>query len=111
MAHPSRRSYLRAYQGLRRRDSHEFLEGAVERAGGRVLWTSGPTVAPLYLGIEDPTGSPLGLMAYAFFANKNVTRNRPADEHRLQIRYGDVNSAHWRAQRHLPPFRPDTRWG
>jgi len=106
MVHPSRRSYARAYQGLQRRESHEFLERAVDRAGGRVVWTSGPTVAPLFLGIEDPSGAPLGLMAYAFFANKNATRNRPANEHRLQIRYGDVNSADWRAQQHNVGFDP-----
>jgi len=105
-AHPSRRSYARAYEAVQRRASHEFLEAAVERAGGRVLWSSGPAVAPLYLGIEDPDGSPLGVMAYAFFANKKVTKNRPADEHRLQIRYGDVNSSEWRSQQHDVGFDP-----
>ena len=104
--HPSRRSYAQAYEGVRRRASHEFLESAVERAGGRVAWSSGPSVAPLFLGIEDPDGSPLGVMAYAFFANKNVTTNRPADEHRLQIRYGDVNSSEWRSQEHNVGFDP-----
>lgn len=104
--HPSRRSYARAYEGVQRRAAHDFVEAAVERAGGRVLWSSGPAVAPLYVGVEDPDGSPLGVTAYAFFANKNVTRNRPTDEHRLQIRYGDVNSAEWRAQQHDVGFDP-----
>ncbi|HUG36000.1 MAG TPA: hypothetical protein VML54_03560, partial [Candidatus Limnocylindrales bacterium] len=27
-------------------------------------------------------------MAYAFLLNKKATRNRPADEHRFQVRYG-----------------------
>lgn len=27
-------------------------------------------------------------MAYAFFANSRATRNRPADEHRFQVKYG-----------------------
>jgi hypothetical protein len=35
-----------------------------------------------------------------FTANRRVTRNRPQDEQRMQIRYGDVNSASWRGQRH-----------
>ena len=30
----------------------------------------------------------MGLIAYAFLANKKVTINRPADEHRFQIKYG-----------------------
>jgi len=34
-------------------------------------------------------------MAYVFLANRRVTRNRPEDEHRLQVRYGDVNDPAW----------------
>jgi hypothetical protein len=41
-----------------------------------------------------------------FLANRRETRNRPQDEHRLQIRYGDVNDAAWRAEHHPVGFDP-----
>jgi len=99
-SHPSGRAYVRTYERVQRRKHHEFLEAAVVRSGGRVLYSSGPDVAPLFLVVEDAEGARQGVMAYAFWANSKVTRNRPADEHRLQIRYGDVNSAAWRAEHH-----------
>lgn len=30
----------------------------------------------------------MGVVAYAFHANRRVTRNRPSDEHRFQVKYG-----------------------
>lgn len=99
-SHPSGRAYVRTYTDLQRREHHEFVQRTVERSGGQVLWSSGPHVAPLYLAIEDAEGERQGLMAYVFMANRRMTRNRPADEHRLQIRYGDVNDVAWRGQRH-----------
>lgn len=99
-AHPSARGYVRTYERVQRRVHHDFLEAAVTRAGGRVRWSSGSDVAPLYMAVEDAAGRRHGLMAYVFFANRKATRNRPTDEHRMQVRYGDVNSAAWRRQRH-----------
>lgn len=96
--HHSGRSYVRTYERVQRREHHELLANAVERAGGRLLWSSGPDVAPLYLAVEDPAGAVVGLMAYVFLANRRVTRNRPEDEHRLQVRYGDVNDPAWRGR-------------
>lgn len=104
--HPSGRTYARTYERVRRREHHDFLAAAVERSGGNVLYTSGPDVAPLFLVVEDASGARQGVMAYAFWANKKVTRNRSDDEHRLQIRYGDVNSAAWRAELHPVGFDP-----
>jgi hypothetical protein len=98
--HPSRRSYVRTYTGVRRHDAHAFVERAVRRAGGSVLWSSGPDVAPLYLAVEDPDGLRCGLMAYVFTANRRLTRNRPTDEQRMQIRYGDVDDPDWRGEIH-----------
>lgn len=69
-------------------------------AGGRLLFTSGPSTAPLFLAIEDPAGARVGLCAYVFAANQVKTRNRPADEHRGQIRYGDVTDKEWRLSAH-----------
>ncbi len=71
-----------------------------------MLFTSGPDSAPLFLGVEDADGHRAGICAYVFLANRRVTRNRPADEHRLQIRYGDVNNVAWRFESHPIGFDP-----
>lgn len=102
----SGRSYARRYERVLRRPHHAFVEEAVERSGGRVLFTSGPDSAPLFLGTEDAGGERVGICAYVFLANRRPTRNRPADEHRLQIRYGDVNDAAWRSEDHPIGFDP-----
>ncbi len=104
--HPSKRTYVRTYERVVRREHHTFIADAVRRAGGRVLWSSGSDVAPLFLAAEDATGETIGLMAYAFLANRKPTRNRPDDEHRAQLRYGDVNDPNWRAQHHPVGFDP-----
>ncbi len=102
----SGRSYARRFERVQRRKHHGFLVEAIERSGGRVLFTSGPDSAPQFLGVEDADGQRVGICAYVFLANRRVTRNRPADEHRLQIRYGDVNDATWRAESHPIGFDP-----
>jgi Methylase-associated X1 len=102
----SGRSYAQRYERVQRRQHHAFFEDAVARSGGRVLFASGPDLAPLFLGIEDDAGQRVGICAYVFLANRRVTKNRPADEHRLQVRYGDVNSAAWRSRDHPVGFDP-----
>jgi hypothetical protein len=98
--HPSGRAFPRVYDGVQRRRHHEFVEEAVRKSGGRVLFSTGPSLAPLFLAIEDEAGIRHGIIAYVFWANSRKTRNRPPDEHRLQIRYGDVNNAKWRSELH-----------
>lgn len=100
------RSYARIYSHVRRRQHYEFVQHAVMRAGGRVLAASPPNEAPLFLGMEDEHGERLTVCAYVFFANRREIRNRPHDEHRLQVRYGDVNDAAWRTQNHPVGFDP-----
>lgn len=100
------RSYARIYERVQRGATHAFLEKAVERSGGRLLASSGPSRAPLFLAFEDASGERLGICAYAFLANRKQIRNRPQDEHRLQIRYGDVNDPAWRQQEHPVGFDP-----
>ncbi len=102
----SGRSYARTYGRVLRRQHHAFVESAVEGSGGRILFSSGSDTAPLFLGVEDETGRRVGVCAYVFLANRRDTRNRPADEHRLQIRYGDVNDAAWRSADHPVGFDP-----
>lgn len=68
-----------------------FLASAVEASGGRVVYNSFATqrVAPIYMGVEDGAGRRYGMLMYPFTTTKRPTRNRPADEHRAQIRFGD----------------------
>ena len=100
------RSYARVYGPVRRALGHEFVEAAVTSSGGRLLFSSGPDIAPMFLGVEMPDGERTGFNAYVFHANQLKTRNRPADEHRAQIRYGDVNSRAWREAAHPLGFDP-----
>lgn len=95
----SPRRYAREYR-VSRQPEHAFVEAAVQAAGGRVLFSSGAATAPLFLGVEAPDGSRIGLTAYVFSMNGKRTANRPPDEHRGQVRYGDVNSEAWREQDH-----------
>jgi hypothetical protein len=83
-----------------------MVEEAVAASGGRVLFSSGASSAPLFVGAEGPDGDRIGVTAYVFHANKVLTRNRPSDEHRAQIRYGDVNSKQWRESGHSLGFDP-----
>lgn len=102
----SGRSYARVYDRVQRRGHHTFLEEAVERSGGRVISSSGASKAPLFLGVEWANGERIGICAYVFLANRRATRNRPQDEHRLQVRFGDVNDPAWRAEEHPVGFDP-----
>jgi hypothetical protein len=69
----------------------DFIASAVEASGGRVVYNSfaDDRVAPIYMGAEDGAGRRYGMLMYPFTATKRATRNRPRDEHRAQIRFGD----------------------
>lgn len=68
-----------------------LLEHAVEASGARVVYSSfrDHRVAPMYLGAEDSEGRRYGMLVYPFTTTRRPTRNRPADERRAQIRFGD----------------------
>jgi len=102
----SARTYARTYEPVQRAEVHAMVEHAVVASGGRLLFSSGSSTAPLFLGIEGPDGERIGVTAYVFHANKVRTRNRPDDEHRSQIRYGDVNDRAWRESGHPLGFDP-----
>jgi hypothetical protein len=77
-----------------RRDRAQLIDvvrRGIERAGGRVLFSSfdHERVAPMYLGTEDASGARWGLLVYPFRTTKRSTKNRPDGEHRSQIRFGD----------------------
>jgi hypothetical protein len=66
----------------------QFIIDALEGANSRILHHSDPDHAPFRITFEDPYGSRTGIIVYAFFANSKLTKNRPTDEHRFQIKYG-----------------------
>jgi len=104
MAHPAGRDYFRVYR-VRRRRERTFLIDAIERSGGRCLIDSGPSLAPIYFSVEDRDAALDGLLVYAFSAGHQEILHRPADEHRLQIKYGDITEE-WRQQDHSLGFDP-----
>src|SRR6266540_2964447 len=69
-----------------------FMLEALEEQGCTVIHRPSPNRAPFRITFETPEGERLGIVAYAFTANKRETRNRPTDEHRFQIKYGIKDS-------------------
>jgi hypothetical protein len=82
------RAYARAYATSGRTDLYVHLLAAVVRSGGRVLYASSAVRAPVYLGVQTSADDRVGVLVYPFRATHRLIRNRPADEHRLQVRYG-----------------------
>lgn len=66
----------------------EFMVQALEQAGCRVLHRPAADRAPFRITFETPEGERIGIVAYAFLANTKLTKNRPDDEHRFQVKYG-----------------------
>ena len=69
----------------------DLLLKGIEGGGGRVVSCSFPAkrLAPIFIGAEDGDNHRYGLLVYPFTTTRRATRNRPATEHRFQIRYGD----------------------
>jgi hypothetical protein len=67
---------------------HRFIREALEAKGAQLIYTSPLNEAPFRFTFELPSGERAGIIAYAFFSNSKRTKNRPADEHRFQIKYG-----------------------
>jgi len=86
------RAYARVYSTPTRTDLHEFLTEAVARSGGQLLYASDPKRSPIYLGLQTVSNERVGVLVYPFRANHRKIKNRPADEHRMQIRYGGEDS-------------------
>lgn len=61
---------------------------ALKTAGCRVIRASPPDKAPFRISFVLPNGERMGIVAYAFLANTKLTKNRPDDEHRFQVKYG-----------------------
>lgn len=82
------RSYARPYRVAGRADLHAFLIEAIESTGATVLHASPHTRAPFYFGVRTADDERIGALMYAFRCNPPPIKGRPADEHRVQIRYG-----------------------
>ena len=77
--------------GVSRRDKEpllEFMLEALRGAGCTVIYSSPPDKAPFRITFETALGERMGIVAYAFLANSRLTKNRPDDEHRFQLKYG-----------------------
>ncbi len=93
MAELAGRSYIpKLYRISKSRTSAvNLLREGIEDGGGRVVSCSFPAqkLAPIPIGVEDGENHRYGLLVYPFTTTRRATRNRPATEHRFQIRYGD----------------------
>jgi hypothetical protein len=70
-----------------------FIRESLEACGCRILRMSEPDRAPFRISFEAPDGERAGIIAYAFYANNRLTKNRPPDEHRFQVKYGPDDKA------------------
>lgn len=86
------RSFGDVYRVQGRADLHAFLLRSVEESGGRVLYASEPSRAPVYVGVQLDSDERIGMLVYPFRMTRNAIRNRPADEVRGQLRYGSEDS-------------------
>lgn len=71
----------------------DFILRGLELAGCTVIYASDPGYAPFYITFENLVGERHGILVYAFLANSRITKNRPIDEHRFQIKYGGDKAA------------------
>jgi hypothetical protein len=66
----------------------QFIREALESRGCTIQHMSAANRAPFHIVLGMPGGERLSVLVYAFLANSKPTKNRPADEHRFQIKYG-----------------------
>jgi len=71
----------------------DFIVEGLKAANCTILSTSDAAHAPFLITYETPLGERQGVLVYAFFANSKLTKNRPVDEHRFQIKYGSDERA------------------
>jgi hypothetical protein len=66
----------------------QFIREALEKRGCDVQQAGPANRAPFHFVISLPGREKLSVLAYVFRANSKVTKNRPTDEHRFQVKYG-----------------------
>ncbi len=67
----------------------DFLLTGLKSVGCNVIFASPASFAPFIVSVETKASERLGIVAYAFLANKTLTKNRPPDERSFQIKYSD----------------------
>lgn len=65
-----------------------FIHEALASRGCEIIKSTEPGEAPFRISFKTPSGERLGIVCYAFFANTKLTKNRPPDEHRFQVKLG-----------------------
>jgi Arc/MetJ family transcription regulator len=93
------RAYAEVYRVTGKRDVYDVILRAVAASGGEVLYASPSNRAPIYVGVRLPSDEHMGLLIYAFRMKRKVTKGRPEDEVRGQLRYGSEGS--WTRQHRL----------
>jgi hypothetical protein len=66
----------------------DFIVTALRECGCNVLHEGPQDEAPFTISFVTPWNERMGIVAYAFTANTRITKNRPEDEHRFQVKYG-----------------------
>ena len=66
----------------------QFVPDALASRGCTIVHTGVASRAPFFIIFTLPGGERMSVLIYAFLANARVTRNRPSDEHRFQVKYG-----------------------
>ncbi|MFH0900965.1 MAG: hypothetical protein V2A73_10080, partial [Pseudomonadota bacterium] len=66
----------------------DFVLDSLETAGCTIIRHTPASEAPFRIALETPMGERMGIIAYAFYANARLTKNRPEDEWRFQVKYG-----------------------
>jgi hypothetical protein len=91
MVRPTDHTLPYSVYGVSRRDKEpllQFIHGALAASGCRVIHSSDANHAPFRISFETAAGERMGIIAYAYLANQRLTRNRPGDEYRFQLKYG-----------------------
>src|SRR6185436_19241860 len=95
MVRPADHSLTYSVYGVMRKHREpllEFVHEALAASGCRVIHSSDAAHAPFRITFETSTAERMGIIVYAFFANRRLTRNRPGDEYRFQLKYGGKQS-------------------
>lgn len=96
------RVYARVYRTRDRGDLHALIVESIEASGGRVVWASKSTRAPFYFGVHTNRNESLGLLIYPVRLTNVPTKNRPADEHHAQVKFGADST--WKSEIHPVAF-------